>query len=102
MFRIRRRPRNLASSVPDVSVVVCARNEEDNLRELVPALVGQKYAARKQIIIVDDCSTDDTPLVLAQMRLQYPELYTTTIPGDAVYHHGKKLALSVGDRKSVV
>lgn len=96
MFRIRRRPRNLASSVPDVSVVVCARNEEDNLRELVPALVGQKYAARKQIIVVDDCSTDDTPLVLAQMRLQYPELYTTTIPGDAVYHHGKKLALSVG------
>lgn len=96
MFRIRRRPRNLASQLPDISIVVCARNEEDNLRKLIPALVSQKYAAKKQIVIVDDCSTDDTPLVLAHLRAQYPEVYTTTIPTDAVFHHGKKLALNVG------
>lgn len=96
MFRIRRRPRNLASRLPDVSIVVCARNEEDNLQKLIPALVAQKYAAKKQIVIVDDCSTDDTPLVLARLRAQYPEVYTTTIPTDAVFHHGKKLALNVG------
>lgn len=96
MFRIRRRPRNLASRLPNVSIVVCARNEEDNLQKLIPALVAQKYAAKKQIVIVDDCSTDDTPLVLARLRAQYPEVYTTTIPTDAVFHHGKKLALNVG------
>ncbi len=96
MFRVRRRPRNLASRLPDISIVVCARNEEDNLQKLIPALVAQKYAAKKQIVIVDDCSTDDTPIVLARLRAQYPEVYTTTIPTDAVFHHGKKLALNVG------
>ncbi len=96
MFRVRRRPRNLASRLPDISIVVCARNEEDNLPKLIPALVAQKYAAKKQIVIVDDCSTDDTPIVLARLRAQYPEVYTTTIPTDAVFHHGKKLALNVG------
>lgn len=96
MFRIRKRPRDLASALPPVSVVVCARNEDENLKKLIPALVGQKYAAEKQIVIVDDCSTDDTPLILAQLRAKYPEVYTTTIPGDAKFKHGKKLALNVG------
>ena len=96
MFRIRKRPRNLAAALPPVSIVVCARNEDENLKKLIPALVGQKYAAEKQIVIVDDCSTDDTPLVLAQLRAKYPEVYTTTIPGDAKFKHGKKLALNVG------
>lgn len=97
MFRVRRKPRNLASSLPDVSIVVCARNEEENLSKLIPALIAQKYAGKKQIIVVDDCSTDDTPLALARLKAQYPdELYTTTIPSDSVFHHGKKLALNVG------
>lgn len=96
MFRVRKHPRNLASSLPPVSIVVCARNEEENLRRLIPALAGQKYAAAKQIVVVDDCSTDDTPLTLARLRAEYPEVYTTTIPGDAKFKHGKKLAVSVG------
>lgn len=97
MFRVRRKPRNLASSLPDVSIVICARNEEDNLVRLIPALIAQKYAGKKQIVVVDDCSTDDTPLILARLRAQYPdELYTTTIPTDSVFHHGKKLAMTVG------
>ena len=96
MFRVRRKPRYLASGLPGVSVIVCAKNEEANLKRLVPALLSQKYAAEKQIVVVDDCSTDDTPMTLAQMRAQYPELYTTTIENDSKFKHGKKLALTVG------
>lgn len=96
MFRVRKRPRNISAELPDVSVIVCARNEDSNLRKLIPALVAQKFAARKQIVIVDDCSSDDTPMVLAQMKEQFPEVYYTTIPGDAKFKHGKKLALNVG------
>ncbi len=96
MFRVRKKPRNMTVQLPPVSVVVCARNEEDNLRRLIPALVGQKYPSAKQIVIVDDCSTDDTPLVLARMREEHPEVYTTTIPGDKKFKHSKKLAITVG------
>ena len=97
MFRVRRRPRNLSCQLPDVSVIICARNEEDNLQRLIPALLAQKYASRKQIVIVDDCSTDNTPMVLAEAREKNPnEVYTTTIPGDSKFKHGKKLAISIG------
>ena len=96
MTRIRRGPRDLSSALKPVSVIICGRNEAENLMQLVPALLEQKYAAEKQIIIVDDCSTDDTPLTIARMRAAYPEIYTTTIPGDAKFKHGKKLAISVG------
>lgn len=96
MFRVRKKPRNMANGLPDVSVVICARNEAENLCRLIPALVGQKYPSQKQIVVVDDCSLDDTPMELAKMRETYPELYTTTIPGDKKFKHGKKLAVTVG------
>lgn len=96
MFRVRKRPRNMSAGLPDVSIVVCARNEAENLRRLIPALVAQKYPAAKQIVVVDDCSTDDTPMVLARMREANPEVYTTTIPGDKKFKHGKKLAVTLG------
>ena len=74
MFRVRKKPRNMTVQLPPVSVVVCDRNEVVNLRRLIPALVVQKYPSAKQIVIVDDCSTDDTPLVLARMREEHPEV----------------------------
>lgn len=96
MFRVRKRPRNMSSGLPAVSIVVCARNEAENLRRLIPELINQKYPAAKQIVVVDDCSTDDTPMELARMREAYPEVYTTTIPGDKKFKHGKKLAVTLG------
>lgn len=96
MFRVRKKPRNMSSGLPALSVIVCARNESENLCRLIPALVNQKYPSAKQIVIVDDCSIDDTPLELAKMRETYPEVYTTAIPNDKKFKHGKKLAVTVG------
>lgn len=99
MLRVRRRrPAPEPDKYPDLSIVVCARNEEDNLTRLVEALVAQEYPAKKQIVLVDDCSTDDTPMVMARLREKYPEVYTTTLPVDPKFKHGKKLALTVGIR----
>jgi glycosyltransferase involved in cell wall biosynthesis len=54
-------------SPPEISVVVPARNEADNLailiHEIAAALVGRDH----EIIIVDDGSTDATPALLARL-----------------------------------
>ena len=47
---------------PLVSIVVPARNEEENLRVLLPSLVGLGYEPR-EVIVVDDDSTDGTARV---------------------------------------
>ncbi|WP_158010998.1 glycosyltransferase [Hymenobacter lapidarius] len=54
-----------------VSVIVCARNELDNLRRLLPLLLQQDYPAGFEIILIDDRSEDDTYLYAQQLAQYY-------------------------------
>lgn len=50
-----------ADSVPFVSVVIAARNEEENLPNCLKSLADQTYPTNKfEIIVANDCSTDGT------------------------------------------
>lgn len=53
------RRRSLPADVPTVSVLIPARNEEDNLRTLLPTLLSQR-GVEAQTIVVDDASEDGT------------------------------------------
>lgn len=77
------------------SVIICAKNEAENLQKFLPSILTQKYPDY-EVIVVNDCSEDDTELVLARFKQQYPNLYYTTIPVDHKFSHGKKLAVSIG------
>lgn len=81
-------------SVP-VSVVVYAKNESENLRKHLPALLTQDYP-EYEIIVVNDGSTDESDNVLKSFEQEYGHLYHTYIPEDAKYLSRKKLALTVG------
>ncbi len=55
---------NIIQSQPlTASVIVCARNEERSIRKCIQSLLSQTIPV--QIIIVDDRSTDSTPVILA-------------------------------------
>jgi poly-beta-1,6-N-acetyl-D-glucosamine synthase len=82
------------SSQP-VSVVICARNESANLREYLPAVLEQDYPAF-EVIVVNDCSDDDSDLVLSELRSRYSNLKISTIHKDPRFHHNKKLAQLIG------
>lgn len=80
---------------PPVSVIVCAKNESKNLEAYLPLLISQDYPVF-EVIVVNDSSTDDSDMVLARFKTQYPNLYYTSIPADRKFVHSKKLAVSVG------
>jgi len=80
---------------PPVSVIICAKNEEENLRKYLPDVLEQDYP-EFQVVVVNDCSADDTELVLAGLKKKYNNLYYTSIPIDKKFFHGKKLALTLG------
>ncbi len=78
-----------------VSVIVCAKNEAENLERFLPTLLEQDYP-ELEVVVVNDSSEDDSDMVLARLKAKYPHLYYTTIPKDRIFSHGKKLALTIG------
>ncbi|HER09266.1 MAG TPA: glycosyltransferase [Bacteroides sp.] len=77
------------------SVVICARNESENLQRFLPTVLEQDYP-EYEVVVVNDASTDDTEDVLARFSARYRHLRYTTIPCNDKFSHGKKLALTVG------
>lgn len=84
-----------ASRLPPVSVVICARNEEENLQEFLPRIMEQEYPDF-EVVVVNDCSFDNTGHVIDAMAKKYPRLRKAEIKEDAYYKHGKKFAMLVG------
>ncbi len=62
---------------PLVTILVAARNEAQNLPQLIPALLAQSYPTdRTQIVVVDDRSTDSTASVARELGLGRVEVVT--------------------------
>lgn len=84
----------LVAEKPPVSVLICARNEAENLLKFLPQVLEQDYPDF-EVIVVNDCSWDTTEEVLARLKEKYSNLYVTKINEDAKFSHGKKLALTI-------
>lgn len=78
-----------------VSVIICARNEADNLDQNLPVILTQNYSDY-EVIVVNDCSNDHTDEVLGKYLSKFQHLRTTNINEDKKFTHGKKLALTIG------
>ena len=61
----------------------------------MPVLLKQDYP-EYEVIVVNDCSTDDTDTVINKYMEQYPRLRTSLIKEDKKFAHGKKLAVTIG------
>ncbi|MCB0685208.1 MAG: glycosyltransferase [Saprospiraceae bacterium] len=62
------------SVLPPISVVICARNEEDNLRKNLPRVLEQIYP-EFEVILVDHNSSDGTANFIHQLLKQYRHLH---------------------------
>jgi cellulose synthase/poly-beta-1,6-N-acetylglucosamine synthase-like glycosyltransferase len=67
-------PRTDDTNLPDVSVIVAARNEEDNILRCLKSLDKLEYPEDKlQIILVDDRSTDKTENIIDNYIFNKPK-----------------------------
>lgn len=76
---------------PGVSVVICARDEEQNLRKYLPEVLNQDYPDF-EVIVVDDHSTDGTLKLLTEFAGRYENIRIVDNNGQ----QGKKYALKSG------
>jgi len=86
---------DVPKKLPPVSVIICAKNEAENLSDHLPAFLQQDYKDY-EIIVVNDCSTDHTEDVLMELKTRFNHLRYTSIPINKKFQHGKKLAVTVG------
>ncbi|MCH2216280.1 MAG: glycosyltransferase [Flavobacteriales bacterium] len=80
---------------PGVSVLIAARNEEENLLLNLPSILEQDYA-EFEVIVINDSSVDDSISVLRAFEAQYSHLRIINIPENDKYEGGKKYAITLG------
>ncbi|MDO9339809.1 MAG: glycosyltransferase [Bacteroidales bacterium] len=78
-----------------VSIIICARDEAENLSNFLPAVLEQDYPDY-EVIVVNDCSEDNSYDVLGKYLMQYPHLKISTINKDPKFTHNKKFAQFIG------
>ncbi|MDR2840491.1 MAG: glycosyltransferase [Paludibacter sp.] len=83
------------SPLPAVSIIVCSTDEDQNLKKNIPLLLEQDYP-QFEIIVVNECSEDNTEQVLLDLRSLYPQLKITFVPLRTTIKNTRQLAVMLG------
>ena len=78
-----------------ISIIISARNEEQNLKNNLPSVLEQDYPDF-EVVVVNDCSLDETEEVLKEMAARYPRLKIVQVTENDRFKTGKKFALTMG------
>ena len=84
---------------PDVTIVVCARNELDNLTGLLPLLNAQHYPTF-EVLVMDDRSTDGTNTYLEDGIAHLDRVRFIRIDKEHEHITPKKYALTIALKKA--
>ncbi|MBB6500004.1 glycosyltransferase [Pedobacter cryoconitis] len=84
-----------AQAAKPLSVIICARNEAENLTQYLPAVLQQKYPDF-EVIVVNDRSWDKTSDILEGFAAQYSHLKIVTVAEGEKFIAGKKFAVTMG------
>jgi glycosyltransferase involved in cell wall biosynthesis len=95
----KQKSRNQSQQHP-VSVIVCARDEDENLARNLPGVLVQKYSSSSEVVVVNDNSLDDSKYILQELKKTFKSLNVVELTQEAKLISGKKYPLSVGIRES--
>ncbi len=83
-----------SEAIQPVSVIVCARNEEENLKELVPLLLNQDHETYEVIVVLDRCF-DESLAYMKSVEPQHDNLRTLIVDYVPDQFHPKKFGLTL-------
>ena len=87
--RIHARSRAVKQELPPISVIICAREESENLRRNLGAVLEQDYP-QFEVIVINDGNTDESEDYLTILEEKYPHLYHSFVPDSSRYISRKK------------
>ncbi len=93
--------KNKSPNRPFVSIIIAARNEENNIAECLENIVRQTYPADKwEVIVVDDRSRDGTGRIIENFASRNSQIKWVRVDTKPDAISGKKNALDHGIRLS--
>ena len=75
---------HFSQELPPVSVIICAREESENLRRNLAAVLEQDYP-QFEVIVINDGDTDESEDYLTLLEEKYPHLYHSFVPDSSRY-----------------
>ena len=82
-----------------ISVIVCAKNEGENVAKYIPLLAEQEYPDF-EIILIDDASSDNTLEIFEEFEKQYANIRLVKVKNNEAFWGNKKYALTLGIKAS--
>jgi glycosyltransferase involved in cell wall biosynthesis len=79
-----------------VSIVICARDEAENLADHLPGVLLQEYPTTHEVIVVNDNSVDESKYILEALQKTYKQLNPIELTQEAKMIPGKKFPLAIG------
>ena len=88
--------RSISSSFnKGISVIICAKNEAENISNNLISILQQDYL-KYEVIVVNDQSTDSTHYILNQLEKEFSNLRVVSLDDKVNTRVGKKMALTIG------
>jgi glycosyltransferase involved in cell wall biosynthesis len=78
-----------------VSVIVCAKNEAEKVKQFVPLLAQQNYPDF-EIVLIDDASSDETLDLFEAFEKEYRNVRVVKVQNNEAFWGNKKFALTLG------
>jgi glycosyltransferase involved in cell wall biosynthesis len=82
-----------------ISVIVCAKNEAENVVRFIPLLAEQDYPDF-EILLIDDASSDTTLEIFEEFEKQYSNVRLIKVENNEAFWGNKKYALTLGIKAS--
>jgi glycosyltransferase involved in cell wall biosynthesis len=83
-----------------VSVIICARDEADNLMRNLPGTLVQQYKTSHELVLVNDNSTDESRYLIDEFKKTFKNINHVELTQEAKMISGKKFPLSMGIRSA--
>ena len=77
-------------------MVVCARDEAENLANNLPGILVQNYKTTHEVVVVNDNSFDESRYILEQFKKEFKQMNVVELTQEAKMIPGKKFPLSIG------
>ena len=82
-----------------VSVIICAKNESENLKNFLPKVLAQDHS-NFEVVVINDASLDDTLEVIEYFQAIDHRVKLVNVQNNEAFWANKKYALTLGIKKA--